>query len=322
MTAWLPISRFASPAPEQETVDPRRHPRRRHLAGGLRRPPAARVLPRRDRAQGRDRHVRGPRVAGQGPPQVAARRGRRPARARPGRGLRRRDGERDQLQHRVDLDLRADVHVRLPGALRQVLPAGQEARPALPRGRLRPRRRGARHRARRAHLAARPRGRRALPVRRAGELRGAQRHDARPAAADLGLRDELRRAGPHRAGQVQPADAQAGPPDLGGGGQPRPGELHRLPPAGQPQRRRHEAGRQRADLGRQRRSRRLRHPVRAQRRRDPGVRGLQRRQGRDLPQDGRRADHRPPGRGLPVLEGRDHPGPQGVAHASASGSAS
>ena len=54
-------------------------------------------------------------------------------------------------------------------------------------------------------------------------------------------------------------------------------ELHRLPAAGQPQRRRHEAGRQRADLGRQRRPRRLRHPVRAQRRRHPGVRGLQRR---------------------------------------------
>ena len=44
-----------------------------------------------------------------------------------------------------------------------------------------------------------------------------------------------------------------------------------------PQRRRHEAGRQRADLGRLRRPRRLRHPVRPQRRRDPGLRGLQRR---------------------------------------------
>ncbi len=94
---------------------------------------------------------------------------------------------------------------------------------------------------------------------------------------------------------------------------PGPGELDRLPPAGLPQRRRHEAGRHRADLGRQRRPGRLRHAVRAQRRRHPGLRGLQPREGRDLPQDGRRADHRPPGRGLPVLEGRAHPGPEGVA---------
>ena len=162
----------------------------------------------------------------------------------------------------------------------KLLSPGQEARPALPRGRLRPGRRRAQDRPRRAHLAARPRGGRALPVRRAGELRGPQRHDARPRAADLGLRDELRRARAHRPGQVQPADAQARPPDLGGGGEPRTGELHRLPAAGQPQRRRDEAGRQRADLGRQRRPRRLRHPDRAERRRHPGLRGLQRREGR------------------------------------------
>ena len=65
--------------------------------------------------------------------------------------------------------------------------------------------------------AGRPGGR-ALPQRRAGGRGRARRHDARPAAADLGLRDQLRRAG--RAGdrQVQPADAEAGPPDLGRGG--------------------------------------------------------------------------------------------------------
>ena len=39
-------------------------------------------------------------------------------------------------------------HVRLPRALRPQLAAGQAARPALPRGRLRPRRRRAAHRAR------------------------------------------------------------------------------------------------------------------------------------------------------------------------------
>ena len=69
-----------------------------------------------------------------------------------------------------------------------------------------------------------------------------------------------------KSNQLMPkADA----PDLGGGRLPRPGQLHGLPPAGQPQRRRHEAGRQRADLGRERWPRRLRHAVRPQRRRRP-----------------------------------------------------
>ena len=61
---------------------------------------------------------------------------------------------------------------------------------------------------------------------------------------------------------------------------PGPGQLHRLPPARLPQRRRHEAGRQRADLGRQRRTRLLRHPVRAGRRRQPDLCRLQRRRRR------------------------------------------
>ena len=249
---------------------------------------------------------------GQGPPQVAARRRGRAARARPGRGPRRGDGQRHQLQHRVDLDLRAGLDLRLPRALRPDLPAGQAPRPALPRGRLRPRRRRAQDRPRRALLEARRRGRRALPLGRAREPRRPQRHDARPRAAHLGLRDQLRRPGPHRPGEVQPADAQARPPHLGGGRLPRAGQLHRLPPAGQQERRRHEAGRQRADLGRERWPRRLRDAVRPQRRRRPGLRGLQRGEGRDRPQDGRGADHQPLRGGLPVLEGRAHPGPQGV----------
>ncbi len=86
----------------------------------------------------------------------------------------------------------------------------------------------------RAPVEARPRGRRALPVGGAGVPRRPRRHDARPRAADLGLRDQLRRPGRRRAGQGQPADAQARPPDLGGGGLAGPGQLHRLPPAGQP----------------------------------------------------------------------------------------
>ena len=62
--------------------------------------------------------------------------------------------------------------------------------------------------------------------------RGARRHDARPGAADLGIRDQLRRARGAGAGEVQPADAEAGAPDLGGGRRPWPGELHGLPAVG------------------------------------------------------------------------------------------
>ena len=155
-----------------------------------------------------------------------------------GRGARRRDGQRDQLQHRLDLDLRAGLDVRVPGALRPDLPARPAARPALPRGRLRPLRRRAAHRAGRQRVAARRRGGRPLPVGRARARRRPQRHDARPGAADLGLRDQLRRPGRARPGQDQPADAQARPPDLGGGGRPRAGQQHGVPAAGLAQRRR------------------------------------------------------------------------------------
>ena len=55
-----------------------------------------------------------------------------------------------------------------------------------------------------------------------------------PAAADLGLRDELRRPRRARHRQGQPADAQADPPDLGGGGGARPGQQHGIPPARSP----------------------------------------------------------------------------------------
>ena len=187
---------------------------------------------------------------------------------------------------------------------------------------LRPGRRRAGRRAGGEQVEGRRRGRRALPERRARGRRGPRRHDDGPAAADLGVRDQLRRPGRPRAGQEQPADAQGPAPDLGGGRRPRAGQLHRLPPAGQQERRRDEAGRHRPGLGRQRRAGLLRHPVRAQRRRHPGLRRQQPREGRHRPQHGRRARHRPQRRGLPVLEGRAHPGPQGVAAVRQRGSAS
>ena len=122
-----------------------------------------------------------------------------------------------------------------------------------------------------------------------------------------------------KSNQLMPKPAA---PHLGGGRLPGPGQLHGVPPARLAQRRRHEAGRQRADLGRQRRARRLRDAVRPQRRRHPRLRGLQRREGRHLPGDGRRADHQPVRGGLPVLEGRRAPRTRGSGSASASGSAS
>ena len=206
--------------------------------GRLRRAAAAGGLPGRHPAPGRGAHVRRSRRARPGSPQVAARgRGAGP-RARPGRGAGRRHGQRGQLQHRVELHLLAGLHLRLPAPLREALRAHRAARPALSRGRLGPGGRGAAHRPRGEHLEAGRGGRRPLPVRRAGELRRAQRHHDRPGAAHLGLRDQLRRPG--RAGhrQDQPADAQAEAPHLGGGRDAGAGELDRLPAAGLAQRRR------------------------------------------------------------------------------------
>ena len=173
------------------------------------------IVPGRDGAQGRGRDVRRDGDPRQGPAPLAARRAGAHARARAGRGARRGHGQRDQLQHRVDLDLRAGVDVRVPRALRPHVGVLQAARPALPRGRLRPGRRRAAHRPRRDQVEARHRGRRPLPERRARGRRGPRRHDDGPAAADLGLRDQLRR--PRRAGhrQGQPADAQAEPTSPG-----------------------------------------------------------------------------------------------------------
>ena len=202
-------------------------------------------------------------------------------------------------------------------------PAGQAARPALPRRRLRPGRRRAAHRARRARLEARRRGGRALPVGRAREPRRPQRHDDGPRAADLGLRDQLRRPGRARAGQGQPADAQAGAPDLGGGRRPRAGELHRVPPAGLPQRRRHEAGRHRADLGRAAAaSASYATQIALNGGAIPVCVVSSDGEGRDLPRDGRRADHRPRAEAATGSGRTSTPRTPRSGSASASGSAS
>ena len=79
------------------------------------------------------RHVRGPDVGREGPGQGHPhRRGRHPG-AGPRRGLRRRDGQLDQLQHGVDLDLRAGADVRLPRPLRPGGRVGASATPSTTR---------------------------------------------------------------------------------------------------------------------------------------------------------------------------------------------
>ena len=93
---------------------------------------------------------------------------------------------------------------------------------------------------------------------------------------------------------------------------PRPGQLHRATAARLAPRGRDEAGRHRADLGRVGRVGFVRHPVRPERRGHPDLRRVVASQGRDLPRDGRRVDHRPECGGLPLLVRRAHPGPEGV----------
>ncbi len=82
-----------------------------------------------------------------------------------------------------------------------------------------------------------------------------------------GLGEVARREG-------QPAHAQAGAPHLGGGRGQRAHQLHELPDAGEPQRRADDPGPDRAHLGCERRHRRVRLPVRAQRRRHAGRGGV------------------------------------------------
>ena len=137
----------------------------------------------------------------------------------------------------------------------------------LPRGRLRRLRRRAARRLGGAQLEAGRPGHRALQLRRRPGPVGARRLDAGRQPAHLGLRDELRRPRRPRRGEGQPADAQAHPPHVGGGGGQRAVQLHQLPDARRRARRPHEAGRRRAGVGRHRRHRRLRRAVRAQRRR-------------------------------------------------------
>ena len=247
--------------------DPRRD-RRRRAGRGARRPSRCPASYRGAVVRADEQEMfAGVPSAEKDPQQVAAPRRGAAARARARRGAGRGDGVVDQLQHGVDVDLRAGADVRVPAAARARERVGRPARPAVPRGRQRRRRRGAARRLGGALVEAGRRGHRALQPRRRPGPERARRLDARDQPAHLGLRDQLRRPRRADAGEGEPAHAQARAPHVGGGGGQRAHQLHQLPHAGEPERRADDPGPDRADLGRERRHRRVRVPVRAQRRR-------------------------------------------------------
>ena len=256
----------------------------------------------------RGRHVRGPCAAGtrtRASPCTSTTCRCRSSPRRPGRG----DGQCHQLQHRLDLDLRAGLDLRLPRALRPHLRLRQAPRPALPRRRLR--------------LAG--------VVLRTGP--GV--HKWRPGQEVVAhcLSVELESADGHNDTMLDPEQRIWGfETNFGGLAEfaivktnqlmPKPDHLtwRRPPPrvvnstAYRQLISRNGAGMKLGDIvliWGARRPRLLRDPDGAGRRRHRSASSPPR-QGRDLPGDGRRAGHRPERRGLHVLEGRDHPGPEGV----------
>ena len=247
------------------------------------------------------------------PTQEPAHRRRRHARAGARRGVRRGDGVEHQLQHGVDVDLRAAADVRVPRPLRPREHVGGTPRAALPRRRIRRVGRRAAGRVGGAQLEARRPGHGPLQLRRRPGSVGPRRLDARRQPAHLGVRDQLRRPRRPDHRQGQPADAEADPPHVGGGGGQRAVQLDELPDARRAQRGTDEAGRRRAGVGRDRWHRRLRDAVRPQRRRHPRRRRVVTREGRAAPRARRRGGHRPQGRGLPLLVRRHDAGRVGVA---------
>ena len=173
--------------------DPRRDPRGR-ARRRPRCPPAARFVSGCGGAGRRAGDVRGRAVGGEGSPQVPAHRRRAAPRAGTRRGAGRGDGVVGELQHRVDVDLRADPHLRLPGAARTRERVGCASRSTVPRGRERCRRCGVARGFGGAFVEARRRGHGALQPRRRPGPERARRLDAGDEPAHLGLRDELRRS--------------------------------------------------------------------------------------------------------------------------------
>ena len=98
---------------------------------------------------------------------------------------------------------------------------GGAPRARLPRGRLGRRRRRPADGLGGAQLEGGRQGHRPLQLRRRPGPLGPRRLHAGGQPAHLGLRVELRRPGRHHRGQGEPAHAQAGAPELGGGGRQR-----------------------------------------------------------------------------------------------------
>ena len=128
-----------------------------------------------------------------------------------------------------------------------------------------------------------------------GLLRGPRGARPRPARRaqpdDLGLRDHLGLVRPVHEGPGAAAAAEAAGPHLGRGLLVRARLLHRLPDADHPLR--HPGRRPRADLGRGRRPRRVRHADLRARRRPRGRRGVEPGEGRAREAARRGGLHRP-----------------------------
>ena len=184
--------------------------------------------------------VRGARLRGQGPAQVAARRRGRHARAGARRGLRGGDGQRHQLQHGVDLDLRAAADLRLPRPARQGERGGAPATPCRTTSSAPTRRASCSRSARRCATGSRATGSRSTATTSTTRTRRA--HDDSMLAANQriwGFETNFGGLADLDGGQGQPAHAQARPPHLGGGGVQRACATRRATACScQPQRRR------------------------------------------------------------------------------------
>ena len=196
--------------------------------------PLPATVPRRARARPTSsRDVRGHRVRRQGPAQVdcTSRTFPLPELA-PDEAYVAVMASLDQLQHGVDVDLRAAADVRVPRAPRQGERVGRAPRPAVPRGRLRRRRAWCCASARRCATGSRATGSPCTATTSTTRTRRA--HDDSMLATNQriwgfetnfgGLADLARREG-------QPADAEARAPHVGGGRGQRAVQLHELPHA-------------------------------------------------------------------------------------------
>ena len=132
-----------------------------------------------------------------------------PPRARARRGVRRGHGLVDQLQHRVDLDLRAAVDVRLPRPARPGVRLGRAPRARPPR--VGSDASGVVLRVGSAVRHWRPGDKVTVHCNYVDDQDPTRprRLHARGEPADLGVRDQLRRPRGRRGGEGQPADAKA-----------------------------------------------------------------------------------------------------------------